>query len=108
MKKLIVSALCTAAWLAAPPVLAQSYASHDMHQMVINGSREIQGFKPSGDMDRDFVAMMRHHHQTGVRMAEHEMQHGKDAKAREMARKIAESQKQEIKEFDAWLQARGR
>ena len=63
--------------------------------------------KPSGNVDEDFVKMMRQHHQTGIRMAEVQMRQGKDEKAKEMAKKIVESQKEEVKEFDAWLSEHG-
>jgi len=98
--------------LAAPGVLAQH--AHDsgnpsaqMHQQMMKGSKESMQMKPSGDMDRDFARMMRHHHQMGVQMAEHELQHGKDARMKELAKKIAASQKEEIKQFDEWLKASG-
>jgi len=98
--------LLTLLLCAAPAALAQSYASHDMHQMVLNGAREVQGFKPSGDMDRDFAVMMRHHQKIAIRMAEHEVQHGKDPKVKELARRIVEAQTKEAKELDAWLDSR--
>jgi uncharacterized protein (DUF305 family) len=85
----------------------QSGASMRMHRDMMKGSKQSMDMKPSGDVDRDFVRMMRHHHQMGVRMAEHEMQNGKDDEVKAMARKIAESQKQEMEQFDAWLKSRG-
>ena len=103
IRSLLVLLLLCAAPAAA---LAQSYASHDMHQMVLNGAREVQGFKPSGDMDRDFAVMMRHHQKIAIRMAEHEVQHGKDPKVKELARRIVEAQTKEAKELDAWLDSR--
>jgi uncharacterized protein (DUF305 family) len=84
-----------------------SGASTQMHRDMMKGSKGSMSMKPTGDIDHDFVTMMRHHHQMGVQMAEHEIKNGKDAKAREMAQKIADSQKQEIKEFDEWLQSKG-
>lgn len=103
--------------LAPGPLLAQqdshsaaggaSGPAMQMHDMM-KGAKESMGMKPSGDIDKDFVTMMRHHHQTGVQMAEHEIRNGKDQKAKDLARKILEGQKQEIKEFDRWLQSRGK
>jgi uncharacterized protein (DUF305 family) len=58
-------------------------------------------------LDRDFARMMRHHHVMGVKMAEYEIRHGKDPKVKELAQKIAEAQREEIKQFDAWLKSRG-
>ncbi len=77
----------------------------EMHQSMMRGMKGMQGMKPTGDMDRDFASLMRHHHEQGVRMAEYEIKHGKDAKMREMAQKMMESQKKEIAEFDEWLKS---
>lgn len=49
--------------------------------------------KMSGDTDMDFALMMRHHRQSGVKMAEMELKHGKDAEMKRMAQKIMDSQK---------------
>jgi uncharacterized protein (DUF305 family) len=84
-----------------------SSPSSEMQQRMMKGSKESMQMKPSGDMDRDFARMMRHHHQMGVQMAEQEMKNGKDPKMKEMAGKIAESQKEEIKQFDEWLKTKG-
>lgn len=99
------------------PALAQQDHAHaegkaagpstEMHQMMMKGSKQSMQMKPSGDMDRDFARMMRHHHQMGVRMAEQEMKNGKDPKMKELASKIAASQKDEIKQFDDWLKSSG-
>ncbi len=83
-----------------------SASAFDMHQMMLNGAHEAMGMKPSADIDRDFAVMMRHQHKISVRIAEHEMQHGKDPAARELARRIAETQKKEMQELDAWLKSR--
>lgn len=96
---------------AAAPAFAQgggkpSASAYDMHQMMLNGAHESMGMKPSADLDRDFVVMMRHQHKISVRLAEHELQHGKDPRARELAKKIAETQKKEMEELDAWLKDR--
>ena len=84
---------------------AASGPSMEMHQSMMKGMKGMQGMKPTGDIDHDFATLMRHHHQQGIRMAEYEVKHGKDAKMREMAQKIMESQKKEIAEFDEWLKA---
>ena len=97
--------------LAPSTLLAQSPAkpspaAHDMQQMMLNGAHEAAGFRPSADLDRDFAVMMRHQHKISIRLAEHELQHGKDPKAREIAKKIADAQKKEAAELDAWLKDR--
>jgi len=74
-----------------------------MHRMMMQGMKEMETIKPSGNMDLDFALMMRQHHAQALRMAQHELDHGKDAKMRAMAKSIIESQKKEIEEFDTWL-----
>ena len=46
---------------------------------------------------------MKQHHQAALDMANVQLQHGKDAKLRGMAKEIIASQTKEIKEFDQWL-----
>ena len=86
---------------------AKGSPSMQMHMDMMKGMKEMQGMKPTGNVDHDFAMMMRHHHQQGVRMAQMQLQNGKDAKMREMAQKIVDSQKQEIAEFDKWLSEHG-
>lgn len=59
--------------------------------------------KMTGDQDYDFAMMMRKHHADGVKMAEKELDKGKDPDMRTAAKKIVEAQKKEIAEFDKWL-----
>lgn len=61
-----------------------------------------------GDPDLDFVRNMIVHHQGGVAMAKVELQHGKDAKARQFAEQIIAAQQKEISELQAWLKAKGK
>jgi hypothetical protein len=44
--------------------------------------------KPSGDIDRDFVAMMSPHHQGAIDMAISELRHGKNEQLRRIAQEI--------------------
>ena len=62
--------------------------------------------KMSGDVDKDFAMMMKMHHQGALTMAQAELDKGKDPKMQEMARKIIDSQKKEIAEFEQWLMTR--
>jgi hypothetical protein len=52
--------------------------------------------KPTGDVDRDFVAMMVPHHQGAVDMAKAELQYGHNEQLRRMAQEIVVAQQQEI------------
>ena len=52
--------------------------------------------KPTGDIDRDFVAMMTPHHQGAVDMAVIELRYGKNEQLRRIAQEIIVEQMQEI------------
>jgi hypothetical protein len=52
--------------------------------------------KPTGDVDRDFVAMMVPHHQGAVDMAKAELKYGHNEQLRRLAQQIVASQQQEI------------
>src|SRR5205823_646145 len=51
---------------------------------------------PSGDVDRDFVAMMIPHHQGAIDMAVAELRHGRNEQLRRIAQEIIVEQQQEI------------
>ena len=98
-----------AASLMALPALAQqrsesqSTGSAEMHRMMMSSAKESQSMKMSGDVDRDFLTMMRHHHQSGIKMAEVQLKQGKDEQTRELARKIVDGQKKELAEIETLL-----
>lgn len=50
----------------------------------------------SGDVDRDFVAMMTPHHRGAIEMAELELRYGRNERLRRMAQEIIVTQQQEI------------
>jgi hypothetical protein len=52
--------------------------------------------KPTGDVDRDFVAMMVAHHQGGIDMAVAVLRYGHNEKIRRLAQEIVVTQQQEI------------
>ncbi|PDT79033.1 DUF305 domain-containing protein [Bradyrhizobium sp. C9] len=52
--------------------------------------------RPSGDIDRDFVAMMTPHHQGAIDMAVIELRYGKNERLRRIAQEIIVEQRQEI------------
>jgi uncharacterized protein (DUF305 family) len=74
---------------AEAPFLAENNAAMDkmMADMAI---------RPSGDVDRDFVAMMVPHHQGAIDMAQAELQHGRNQKLLRIAQEIVVEQLQEI------------
>lgn len=62
-----------------------------MHRMMADMSIE-----PSGDADRDFVAMMVPHHQGAVDMTKAELRYGRSAVLRRISQEIIVDQTQEI------------
>src|SRR5882757_5805935 len=52
--------------------------------------------KPTGDVDRDFVAMMVPHHQGAVDMAKAELKYGHNEQLRRLAQEIVVTQQQKI------------
>jgi uncharacterized protein (DUF305 family) len=110
----IRTTLIAAAFLALPAIAQQhahdgkagaagSGASQTMMESMTKGMDDMHSMKTTGNVDRDFATMMRKHHQHGIEMAEHEVKNGKDERMKSMARKILESQKKELREFDDWL-----
>jgi len=67
-----------------------------MHAMMV---------EPTGDADRDFVAMMIPHHQGAVDMAKIELQYGNDPALKKMAEQIITSQESEIAFMKDWQKA---
>jgi uncharacterized protein (DUF305 family) len=51
---------------------------------------------PSGDVDRDFVAMMVPHHQGAIDMARAVLRYGQNEQVRRLAQEIVVEQQQEI------------
>ena len=52
--------------------------------------------KPTGDVDKDFVAMMTPHHQGAIDMAQAELRYGHNEQLRRIAQEIVVEQQQEI------------
>ena len=71
------------------PFLSQNAAA--MNNMMTDMT-----IKPTGDVDRDFVAMMVPHHQGAVDMAKAELKYGHNERLRRLAREIVAMQQQQI------------
>src|SRR5260370_1365305 len=79
--------------LAASPDEAPFLAENNAAMAKMMAAMEI---KPSGDIDRDFVAMMAPHHQGAIDMAQAELRYGHNEQLRRMAQEIIVTQQQEI------------
>ena len=63
---------------------------------AMNNMMADMTIKPTGDVDRDFVAMMVPHHQGAVDMAKAELKYGHNEQLRRLAQEIVVTQQQEI------------
>jgi hypothetical protein len=63
---------------------------------AMNNMMAEMTIKPTGDVDRDFVAMMVPHHQGAVDMAKAELKYGRNEQLRRLAQEIVVTQQQEI------------
>ena len=88
---LTASAMLTGAVAAAP---ADGYAS--MVSAAMDRMMAGMMVKPSGDVDRDFVAMMLPHHQGAIDMAVAELRYGHNEQLKRIAQEIIIDQQQEI------------
>ncbi len=79
----------------SPATQAYMDAMHAMHEKTM-------AMTPTNDPNKDFVIMMKPHHQAAVDMAEAYLKYGNDPMLRTMARDIVSSQKKEIGEMNAW------
>ena len=89
--------------MAASGSSATARGSDAMSQSMMTGMKKMQDMKPSGDTDKDFAMMMKMHHEQALDMAKIEIDQGKSAEMKSMARKIIAAQKKEIAEFEQWM-----
>lgn len=57
------------------------------------------GMAMTGDVDKDFAAMMIRHHQQGIRMADHEIANGNNAELKAMAKKMRAAALEEVEKL---------
>lgn len=82
---------------------SQSGSGQSLDQAMKSGMDAMQKVPMSGDVDKDFAAMMRAHHQQAVAMAEIELRDGKSTELKSMASKMIKDQKKEIDKLGQWL-----
>jgi uncharacterized protein (DUF305 family) len=93
---LVTTAACSSNSPEDTSFMARSDAA--MTQMM-TGMR----ITPSGDADRDFVALMVPHHQGAVAMAQAELRYGHNERLRSLAQEIIVTQQEEIAEMQLAL-----
>lgn len=108
MLSALVTALPASAQEPAKPAPDPSHgmATHGMSQdkgsMALSHSMspgDMGAMKMTGNTDRDFAAMMIMHHESGVRMMDIELKHGKNATLKAMAKKMRDQQAKEIEQL---------
>ena len=83
-------------YVADRPDLAEEQPFLSANDAAMNNMMADMVIKPSGDVDRDFVAMMVPHHQGEIAMAQAELQYGHDEQLRCLARKIITARHREV------------
>ena len=95
---LTIPALCGSSAFAAR---LQTAASDEAPFLAENNTAmtrmmDDMSVKPTGDVDRDFVALMVPHHQGAIDMAQAELRYGHNEQLRRIAQEIVVEQQQEI------------
>jgi hypothetical protein len=93
------SALAAVVFLGAATALAMSpeeAAFLAENQSAMTKMMSDMAVDPTGDVDRDFVAMMVPHHQGAIDMALAELRYGRNEQLRRLAQEIIVTQQQEI------------
>ena len=103
IRKRVISLATTASVAATSLALAHAptKAYHvrgtmPIHDAAMNKMMADMTVKPTGDVDRDFLAMMVPHHQGAIDMAKAELRYGHNAQLRRLAQEIVVTQQQEI------------
>ncbi len=79
-----------------PPAATDEAAFLKENEAAMDKMMSDMAAKPTGDIDRDFVAMMTPHHQGAIDMAVIELRYGKNEVLRRLAQEIIVDQMQEI------------
>jgi hypothetical protein len=85
--------ICSATTEAAFPDETSYLRANDVAMNKMMSGMVIQ---PTGDVDRDFVAMMTPHHQGAIEMAQAVLRNGHNEQIRRLAQEIIVTQQQEI------------
>lgn len=86
----------SAAGAAAPSVPVQEGPFLAENDAAMTKMMNDMAVKPTGDIDRDFVAMMVPHHQGAIDMAVSLLRYGKNEQLKRLAQEIIVTQQQEI------------
>jgi len=95
---LLASSSWAPAWAQAAPARRASSEAPFLaeNDAAMDKMMKDMAVKPSGDVDRDFVAMMTPHHQGAIDMAQALLRYGHNEQLRRLAQEIIVTQQQEI------------
>jgi hypothetical protein len=88
-----IEAICAASLRSSPPG-ETAYLSDNIGAMT--KMMADMAIKPTGDVDRDFVAMMAPHHEGAIAMAVAVLRYGHNAQIRRLAQEVIVTQQEEI------------
>lgn len=91
------AAMQPAAMPADHAMPGHSAGSMELHRIMTEGSKSPMPM--SGDVDKDFAAMMTVHHQMAIDMADVMLKSGSNAQLKAMAAKMKAEQQDEIKQL---------
>lgn len=80
---------------------AQSEGSQQLHKIMMHSTK--QPMPPmTGDVDKDFAALMVMHHEQAIQMADVLLKYGHDEKLKAMTRKMQADQREEIQQLSGF------
>jgi uncharacterized protein (DUF305 family) len=91
---MLAIAVLASAWVSAASDDEASFLAEN--EAAMSKMMAAMAVKPSGDVDKDFVATMVPHHQGAIEMAQAELRHGHNEQLRRIAQEIIVDQTQEI------------
>jgi uncharacterized protein (DUF305 family) len=95
MRAPLLAGALFAAGLAFPAATTEAQFLAELHASVVR-MHVAMSAPPTGDIDRDFVAMMVPHHQGAIDMAQIQLRYGHNEQLRRIAQEIIVEQQQEI------------
>lgn len=87
----------------ANPPAPQGGGSSAMRAAMERMQRDMAAMRMTGDADRDWVMMMRRHHEAAIEMSRAHHGAGNDREIERMAQKSIEDQTRDIREMDDWM-----
>ncbi|MHA6127585.1 DUF305 domain-containing protein [Pseudomonas mohnii] len=105
---MVVAVMAAAPTLAnaAEPAKSETMPMPSEQMDQSKTTKQLGGMSMTGDVDYDFAANMRMHHQMAIEMAQAELKSGKNQEMLHVAKDIIAAQKKEIAVFDQWIKAK--